>query len=149
MISHSLNWERQANYHEMMAHVPVHAIQLARRARPEQGPLKLRALILGGGDGGVAARLLEHNSVTSVTMVEIDSAVVTTCRTYFDFSRRTLPDPKGKSHGPAVAGTSTSDRVRLIFADATAWVALQPPLPADQRSAIGPIIRPFFVLRGG
>ena len=56
----------EANYHEMMAHVPVHAVQLAQQpaAAPDPsagssvgGGVALRALVLGGGDGGVLALL--------------------------------------------------------------------------------------------
>jgi len=59
-------------YHENL-------VQIAALAHP--GPE--RALIVGGGDGGSAEELLKHPSMTSVTIAEIDAAVV-------DISRRHL-----------------------------------------------------------
>ena len=47
----------------------------------------IRALILGGGDGGVLSRLLEHEEVAHVTMVEIDAVVMATAAEYFPFVR--------------------------------------------------------------
>ena len=46
-------------YHEMMAHVPILAHGSARRA-----------LIIGGGDGGMAREVLKHASIDHITMVE-------------------------------------------------------------------------------
>ena len=112
----------QANYHEMMAHVPVLALLAARPATADG---QLRALVLGGGDGGaippmfffvgrithetyrgsavltrtdptgVAARLLEHRAVGLVTLVEIDPAVIAACRRFFD-----CPGPPGAFRWP-------------------------------------------------
>ncbi len=56
------------------------------------------ALIIGGGDGGSAEELLKHSSIQSVTLVEIDMAVVDIARKYlasvhrgaFDDTRLTL-----------------------------------------------------------
>ena len=52
-------------YHEMMTHVPLFS-----HDNPE------KVLIIGGGDGGIAREALRHPNVQSVTMVEIDEAVV-------------------------------------------------------------------------
>lgn len=59
-------------YHEMLVHVPVFA----------HGNVK-KILIIGGGDGGILREALRHQSVESVTMVEIDGAVIEMCKTYF------------------------------------------------------------------
>ena len=45
-------------------------------------PLPTTALIIGGGDGGSAEELLKHKSIQSVTLVEIDMAVVDIARKY-------------------------------------------------------------------
>jgi spermidine synthase len=45
-------------------------------------PQPVRALIVGGGDGGSAEELLKHPSITSVTLVEIDAAVIDIARRY-------------------------------------------------------------------
>ncbi|BCD59374.1 MULTISPECIES: polyamine aminopropyltransferase [unclassified Nitratiruptor] len=58
-------------YHEMMAHVPVCTHKEPRRA-----------LVIGGGDGGVAKELLRHPQM-EVDIVEIDEEVVNVCKEYF------------------------------------------------------------------
>ena len=45
-------------------------------------PRPVRALIVGGGDGGSAEELLKHPSIESVTLAEIDAAVVDISRKY-------------------------------------------------------------------
>jgi spermidine synthase len=45
-------------------------------------PAPMRALIVGGGDGGSAEELLKHPSMQSVTLAEIDAAVVDIARKY-------------------------------------------------------------------
>jgi spermidine synthase len=52
-------------YHEMMAHVPLLALDA-----PEE------VLIIGGGDGGVLREVLKHPSVNHVVHCEIDKIVV-------------------------------------------------------------------------
>ncbi len=58
-------------YHEMMAHVPA-----CTHKEPK------RALVIGGGDGGVAKELLRHPQI-EVDMVEIDEEVVNVSKEYF------------------------------------------------------------------
>jgi len=58
-------------YHENLVHVPA-----LTHALPE------RALIVGGGDGGSAEELFKHPSIRSVTLAEIDAAVVDIARRY-------------------------------------------------------------------
>jgi len=59
-------------YHENL----VHTTAIAHPA-PE------RALIVGGGDGGSAEELLKYPTMKSVTLVEIDLAVIDVARKYF------------------------------------------------------------------
>ncbi len=56
-------------YHEMMTHVPLLAHGHAKRV-----------LIIGGGDGAMLREVTRHQSVESITMVEIDAGVVAFCR---------------------------------------------------------------------
>ena len=64
------------------------------------------ALIIGGGDGGSAEELLEHNTIQSVELVEIDQAVI-------DFSRSYL---RGINHG--VMDVKGGDpRLEILVAD--------------------------------
>ncbi|MBI3507314.1 MAG: polyamine aminopropyltransferase [Proteobacteria bacterium] len=84
-------------YHEMMTHVPILAHGRARRV-----------LIIGGGDGGILRETLRHKSVTHVTMVEIDRAVVDMCLKWM----------------PSVAGRAFEDkRTELLIADGAKFVA--------------------------
>ena len=52
-------------YHENLVHVAA-----VTHPQPE------RALVIGGGDGGSAEEILKHPSIKSVTLAEIDLAVV-------------------------------------------------------------------------
>jgi spermidine synthase len=71
-------------YHENL----VHPAALAH-PKPE------RALIVGGGDGGSAEELLKHPTVRSVTLVEIDLAVVDVSRKYLQHVHKgSLDDPR-------------------------------------------------------
>jgi spermidine synthase len=84
-------------YHEMLTHVPILAHGRARRV-----------LIVGGGDGGMLRRCLEHPSVERVTMVEIDRSVV-------DLGRKYLPSIS--------AGAFDDPRTDLVIADGCRYVA--------------------------
>ncbi len=84
-------------YHEMMTHVPILAHGRARRV-----------LIVGGGDGGILREVLRHRSVETVTMVEIDRAVVDMCLKWM----------------PSVAKRAFADRrTQLVIDDGARFVA--------------------------
>jgi spermidine synthase len=84
-------------YHEMMAHVPLFAHGRAAKA-----------LIIGGGDGGVLREALKHPGLESVTLCEIDPSVIDLCREHF----------------PEVsAGAYDDPRSRIVIADGTKFVA--------------------------
>jgi spermidine synthase len=83
-------------YHEMLAHVPLVAHGQASDV-----------LIIGGGDGGTLEEVLKH-PVASVTVVELDPAVVTACRT----------------HLPSVGqGAFDDPRAKILLADGVRFVA--------------------------
>lgn len=73
----------ETSYHEMIVHVPMLA-----------NPQIKNALIIGGGDGGSAREILRHESVESVTMVEIDEVVVRASREFLPSLSASLEDPK-------------------------------------------------------
>jgi spermidine synthase len=84
-------------YHEMMSHVPLFAHGKANKA-----------LIIGGGDGGVLREALKHPELDSVTLCEIDRSVVDLCRLHF----------------PEVsAGAYDDPRTNIVIADGTKFVA--------------------------
>ncbi len=83
-------------YHEMLTHVPILAHGRARRVA-----------IVGGGDGGMLRRCLEHKAVERVTMVEIDRTVV-------DLSVAHLPSIS--------AGAFDDPRANLVIADGCAFM---------------------------
>jgi len=59
-------------YHEMMAHVPLMALDKPKRV-----------LVVGGGDGGVLREVLKHPSVEKAMLCEIDREVIDTALTYY------------------------------------------------------------------
>jgi len=84
-------------YHEMMAHVPLMALE-----RPK------RVLIIGGGDGGVLREVLKHASVVRATLCEIDRTVIDTAR----------------QHYPSIPGSAFDDpRSEIVIGDGCAYVA--------------------------
>ena len=71
-------------YHENLVHIAAIA-----HPAPES------ALIVGGGDGGSAEELLKYSSMKSVTLVEIDLAVIDIARKYLvEVHRGALADPR-------------------------------------------------------
>ncbi len=71
-------------YHENLVHLAA-----LTHPSPEH------ALIIGGGDGGSAEELLKHPSIRSVTLCEIDLAVIDIARKYLQgVHRGALDDPR-------------------------------------------------------
>lgn len=70
-------------YHEMLAHVPLHAM-----GAPET------VVVIGGGDGGVVREILKHPSVTKVYLVDIDPEVSRVTRAFFPTVASGLGDPR-------------------------------------------------------
>jgi spermidine synthase len=71
-------------YHENLVHIAA-----VTHPRPE------RALVVGGGDGGSSEELLKHPSIKSVTLAEIDVAVVDISRKYLaSVHRGAFDDPR-------------------------------------------------------
>jgi spermidine synthase len=67
-----------------------------------------RALIVGGGDGGVLREALKHPELEQVTLCELDRGVIDLCRQHF----------------PQIsAGAYDDPRTRIVIADGTKFVA--------------------------
>ncbi len=91
-----LTTEDEFVYHEMMAHVPILAHGRARHV-----------CVVGGGDGGTLREVCRHASVSRITHVEIDPAVI-------EFSKKYFP---GLS-----AGAFEDPRYELVVADAAEYM---------------------------
>ncbi len=103
-------------YHELLTHVPASRID---------GPQ--RALIIGGGDGGIARELCRYSSIKEVIVAEIDGMVI-------DASRKFLPK---------IACGFDDPRVKIQLGDGAAFVANQPDnsfdlVLVDSTEPIGP-----------
>ena len=70
-------------YHEMIIHVPMVV-----------NPEVKNVLVIGGGDGGSVREILRYPQVETVTMVEIDEAVVRASRKYLPSLSSGFDDPK-------------------------------------------------------
>ncbi len=98
-------------YHEMMAHVPLMALEQPRDV-----------LIIGGGDGGILREVLKHPSVRRVTLVEIDQEVIDTSVKYFPkVGKAAFKDPRTNvviDDGMAFV-TNCADRFDAVIVDSS------------------------------
>lgn len=85
----------EANYHEMLVHVPMNYNNLIENV-----------LIIGGGDGGTARDVLKHDNVKTIDLVDIDIEVVNACKKYFPNLSISFENPK----------------LNLIIDDGVKWV---------------------------
>jgi spermidine synthase len=85
----------EANYYEMIAHVPMCS-----------HPNIENVLIIGGGTGGAAREILKHKSVKKIDIVEIDEVVVEASKQCFD----------------EFGSVWSDDRVNLIIDDGIEYV---------------------------
>lgn len=73
-------------YHEMMAHVPLMALENPKRV-----------LVVGGGDGGVMREVLKHSCVEKAVLVEIDREVIDTALEFYpQIPQDALDDPRAE-----------------------------------------------------
>lgn len=98
-------------YHEMMADLPFYAC----RHVPE------RALVIGGGDGGVLRELGRHPELKSLEICEIDAAVIEASRKFLPETACGYDDPRVKVHvGDGSAFIKAHpDTYDLIIVDST------------------------------
>jgi spermidine synthase len=98
-------------YHENLVHVAAIT-----------HPAPRTALIVGGGDGGSAEELLKYQTIESITLVEIDIAVLDIARKYFSAVHHgALSDPRVsvKVEDGFAFVRGTSDTYDLIVLDLT------------------------------
>ncbi len=70
-------------YHEMLAHVVLHA-----------HPEPRRVAVIGGGDGGVVREVLKYGTIEKVYFVEIDEEVIKISRRFFPEVSSGVDDPR-------------------------------------------------------
>ena len=74
-------------YQETLAHTPMH---LVRRPR--------RALVIGGGDGGVLRELAKYPELEEIHICELDEMVIKVCRKYIPQTACGFDDPRVTIH---------------------------------------------------
>jgi spermidine synthase len=89
----------EANYHEMMVHVPL-AYNHTRH--------DMSVLIIGGGDGGALREVCRYARVGRVVLVDVSKDVINVCQTFFP---------------QLAAGAFHDPRVRLVIRDAADFLA--------------------------
>lgn len=73
-------------YQELMAHLPLCALEDPAR----------KALVVGGGDGGVLRELARHKSLEEIHIAEIDKMVIEVAKKYFPQMAVGFNDPRVK-----------------------------------------------------
>ena len=71
------------HYHEMISHPAMFTLENAKNI-----------LVIGGGDGGTVREILRHEGVEKVTMVEIDGAVIDSCKEFLPGIAAAFDNPK-------------------------------------------------------
>ncbi|MBS1716695.1 MAG: polyamine aminopropyltransferase [Armatimonadetes bacterium] len=74
-------------YHECLVDIPMLSLSAPKRA-----------LIVGGGDGGVLRQLCRHSSLERIDMVEIDQMVIDACEKHFPISKGAFQDKRLSLH---------------------------------------------------
>lgn len=118
------------SYQEMIAHIP-----LASHPNPE------KALVIGGGDGGVVREVLKHSSVTSVVLCDIDEAVIRVSRQFLPHMSSLLNDPRVTVH--------IGDRSQFLAENTSTYDVIV----TDSSDPVGPAAslfqKPYFELLHG
>ena len=123
-------------YHECMAHPAAMA-----HPQPQQ------ALIIGGGDGGLAEELLKHSTMQRVVLAELDAAVIEASKAQLHAVHRNVwDDARLQLHiGDGMAYVdSTHERFDLICMDLT-----DPDTPAGSLYSAAALQRMQRVLKPG
>ncbi len=98
-------------YHELLSHIPASMIKA-----PE------RALIIGGGDGGIARELCKYSSMKEIIVAEIDDMVIEASRKYIPSIACGFDDPRVKiqiGDGAAFVSKQESKSFDLVLIDST------------------------------
>lgn len=75
-------------YHESLVHIPLLSVESPKKA-----------LVIGGGDGGVCRELAKHRGLERIDVVEIDSAVIESSKHFMpELSQGAFDDPRVRVH---------------------------------------------------
>lgn len=102
----------ESAYHELLAHIGALG-----------HPSPRCALVIGGGDGGLARELLRHPEIERVDVVEVDPVVVEASRAHLPALSASLDDPRVRLHiedGAAFAARAPDAAYDLVFVDVPA-----------------------------
>ena len=104
-----IEWGEE-KYHEPLVHTPMSYLD-----EPQ------KALVLGGGDGGICRELLKYKSIKQITLVEISPEIVEACKTYMPFVGEALKDKKVKILNENACNfiKETKEKFDIIFIDTT------------------------------
>jgi spermidine synthase len=111
-------------YHEMIVHVPMLAVDSAKRV-----------LIVGGGDGGSLEQVLRYRSVKEVVVCELDQRVVDLSRQHF---ASTFGDPWADSRAKLIVRDAfdflkeNPGQFDIIISDTTDPVGMAKRLFSDE-----------------
>lgn len=108
-------------YHETLAHPALLA-----------HPCPKRVLVIGGGDGGIVREVLKHQTVTKVTLAELDKGVI-------DFSKKYLKKIVGNAFSNSRAEILVADGKKYIEASKEKFDVIL----IDLTDPVGPA-RPLF-----
>ncbi|KAL4459059.1 hypothetical protein ABPG75_013924 [Micractinium tetrahymenae] len=124
------------SYQEMIAHLPASAL-----GRPPK-----RALVVGGGDGGVLRELSRHASLEEIHIAEIDGMVIDVSKKYFPQMAVGYSDPRVQVHvcdGIKFVQDSPKGQYDIIVVDSSdpvgpAEVLFQKPFFEAMHRALAP-----------
>ena len=98
-------------YREMISHVP-----LCNHANPRD------VLVIGGGDGGVVREVVRYADIKTITLCEIDGAVIEVCQQHFPALTQGLQDKRVKveiADGLKFLADSAPDSYDVVIVDST------------------------------
>jgi spermidine synthase len=76
-------------YQEVMAHTPMHLVK--------EGSVR-KALVIGGGDGGVLRELAKYPEIEEIHICEIDGGVIDVCKKFMPSTSVGFRDPRVQVH---------------------------------------------------
>jgi spermidine synthase len=110
-------------YHEMLAHVALHA-----------HPDPKRVVVIGGGDGGTVREVCKHPGVEKVYFIEIDPEVIRISQEFFPAVSASVEDPRVeiKNMDGAEFVKSRSSDIDVVLVDSTDPIGFARTLFSDE-----------------